>query len=130
MPRWRYIGRVRRDARLRSIVRRGLWAVRMAGMRAADIKRIRFRFWTELHWGDIPCYGSCEAKDDKTLIDVTVGRCLEETLCHELAHAAHVQGRFDAEGERHDDHDPVWKAWRREIRRYYFSDERGPAVVE
>lgn len=130
MSRYTHGRRVRQDDRIRSIKRRGLWAFRMAGAKAKIARGIRWRFWEWMKQDKCPLHGSCDHKPHVTYIDITVDRGIESTVCHELAHAAQMwsQGDYDAEGHRLDDHDEIWVAWQRKIRRYYFRHDGGPNV--
>ena len=101
----------------------------MAGIPSAIVRRFRWRFWESLTADHEVCLGTCDWRDRVIYLDIVVEPTLEDTVCHEMAHAAHQQGERDFVGEWLDDHDEVWQAWQRRIRGFYLRDERGPKVI-
>lgn len=127
--RWHRGQRIKRDARLRAIIRRAEWSARMAGCPSHIIDRLRWRFWTDLSQ-DWYCHGTTDWRFGKIWLDIVVDGEEEETAVHELAHAAHQQGSKDCVGDWLDEHDVVWEAWNDAIGRYYWDDPRGPRRPE
>ena len=109
---------------LREMRDRAFAAMRLAGCRAETIRRIRVRFWDDIVDRTDPelfLFGlTCDGKDRKILIDVSMRLDAEGTLLHECAHAF----LWPAQGERYagallDDHCPIFETTLRRIRRFY-----------